>query len=117
MERVVNNCTTRNYNLDRLDPQFVRFALTNVGNNLRINSSLKKREGNWGESAFAKTSGNVTGDAPAILTVPEFFAEVNLAQMPVSQKARTLFGPEGNFFFAFQISLQFLSRFLSSKLS
>lgn len=71
MERVVNNCTTRNYNLDKLDPQLVRFALTTVGNNLRINSSLKKREGNWGELAFAKTSGNVTGDAPAISSCPQ----------------------------------------------
>ena len=71
MERVVNNCTTRNYNLDKLDSQLVRFALTTVGNNLRINSSLKKREGNWGELAFAKTSGNVTGDAPAISSCPQ----------------------------------------------
>ena len=68
---MVNSGTTRNYNLDKLDPQLVRFALTNVGNNLRINSSLKKREGNWGELAFVKTSGNVTGDAPAIFSCPQ----------------------------------------------
>ena len=49
----------------------MRFALTTVGSNLRINSSLKKREGNWGELAFAKTSGNVTGDAPAIFSCPQ----------------------------------------------
>ena len=78
--------------------------LTTVGNNLRINSSLKKREGNWGELAFAKTPGNVTEEAPAIfflspVTVPQFFADVNLAQMPVSQKARKLFGPAVSFSF------------------
>ena len=52
------------------------------------NSPLWKREENWAEFAFAKTSGGDTGDVPvshwpifsvSTVTVPEFFAKVNSA--------------------------------------
>ena len=57
-----------------------------------LNQSIfSKREGNWAELAFAKTSGIVTGHAPVCnwpifslsqVAVPEVFAKVNSAPSP-----------------------------------
>ena len=63
----------------------------NIFTGLLFNSTLKNREGNWSELAFAKTSGIVARNAPLsywpffplyLKTVPEAFPKVHLANFP-----------------------------------